>query len=60
MKKLTILLVILLLWSPMWADDVSVRISSGRETVMSNGLLSITIGNNGRISKMSMQGDDNV
>ena len=44
----------------MRADDVSVSISSGRVTVMSNGLVSATIGSNGRISKMSMAGDDNV
>lgn len=60
MEKFTLLLLVLSLCSRMWADDVSVSISSGRVTVMSNGLVTATIGSNGRISNMSMSGDDNV
>lgn len=60
MNKTTILLLVLSLCSRIWADEVSVSVSSKQETVMSNGLLSVTIGSNGRISNMSLQGENNV
>lgn len=60
MKKHLTLLVALVLCESLWAGDVTVSVSSGRETKMSNGLVSITIGSNGRISNMALQGGSNV
>lgn len=42
------------------AQSVTATVSASREAKMSNGLLSITIGNNGRISNMALQGGSNV
>ena len=42
------------------AESVNVSLSDSRVTEMSNGLISITIGSNGRISKMSLKNGTNV